>query len=143
MDKKLTPAEIVIVASGLALFIFSFFDYYKQDDFDYSVNAWDEFPLFTYAALFGLIAAVQLLATKLGNVQLPSQVLGFTWPQVHFVLAVFALLNMLGIFLAAEEGIDTGIGLIIGLLASIGMVVGAVLLQQEASGRRPTGTSPV
>ena len=138
MDKKLTPAEIVIVASGLALFVFSFFDYYSQDDFDYSLNAWDEFPLFTSAALFGLVAAVQILATKLGGVNAPSQVMGFSWPQIHLVLGIFALLNMLGIFLAAEEGIDTGIGLIIGLLASIGLVVGAVLLNQEATGRRPT-----
>lgn len=134
MDKKLTTAEIVIVVSGLVIFVFSFFAYFGEGSF--SINAWDEFPLFTYAALFGAIAAAEVLLTKLANVALPRDVLGFARPQLHLALAIFALLNTFGIFVLGE---DAKVGLILGLLGSIGMVAGAVMLQQEG---RTTGDRP-
>jgi hypothetical protein len=133
VDKKLTTAEIVIVASGLVILVFSFFAYFGEGDF--KINAWDEFPLFTYGAIFGAVAAAQVLATKLGGMQLPSQVLGFSWPQVHMVLGLFALLNTFGIFVAGE---DAKIGLLLGLLGSIGLVIGAYMLQQENRSSGPS-----
>lgn len=131
MNAKLTTAEMVIAISGLVIFVFSFFAYFGDGDF--AINAWDEFPLFTYGALFGLIAAAHILLTRLGNVSVPREVLGFSWPQVHLSLAIFALLNTFGIFVAGE---DAKLGLILGLLGSIGLVAGAVMLQQESRGGR-------
>jgi hypothetical protein len=127
VDKKLTPAEITIVASGLVVFVFSFFPYFGKSPF--SVNGWDSFPLFTYGALVGILLAAVVLATKLGGMQLPSNIAGFTWPQIHLVLALFAFLTTFGVYIA---GNDAKIGLLLGMLGSIGLVVGAVLLRQEA-----------
>ena len=128
MDKKLSPAEIVIVVSGLATFIFSFVKWYDFGPFGGTTNGWDEFPLFTYGALAGIVMAGHILATKFGNVSLPSNVAGFTWPQIHQVLGLIATLVTLGVFIAGE---NSEIGLIVSLLGSVGLLVGAVMLRNE------------
>jgi cytochrome bd-type quinol oxidase subunit 2 len=126
VDKKLSPAEITIVASGLATFVFSFVTWFGKDPF--TVNGWDNFPLFTYAALCGIAMAAVILVTKFGNVQLPSNVAGFTWTQIHQVLGLFAVLDTLGVFIAGD---DAKIGLLLSVVASIGLLVGSVMLRNE------------
>ena len=121
------------MVSGAAAFVFGFFDYAGEGPF--AQNAWDEFPLFISGALFGGIAAAAVLLSKLGGVQLPNQVLGFGWNQIHLALALFAFFNTVGLYLAFE---DVEIGLLVGLLGSIGLIVGAVMMQQE---RRSSGPS--
>ncbi len=132
MDKQLTPAEITIVAAGAVTFVFSFVTWFDFGVFGGSTNGWDSFPLFTYAALCGLAMAAHVLAVKLGGVELPPQVLGFTWPQIHIVLGLIAVLDTFGVFIA---GNDAKLGLIISLLGSIGLLVGAVMLRNERAGR--------
>ena len=130
MDKQLTPAEITIVAGGAVTFVFSFVKWYGAGGF--SVNAWDQFPIWTYAALAGLVMAGHVLAVKLGNVQLPREVLGFTWPQIHVVLGLLAFLVTVGQFIAGD---DAKIGLILSLLGSIALLVGAFMLRNERAVR--------
>jgi hypothetical protein len=133
VDKKQpTPGEITIMAAGAVILIFSFFD------FAGSTSAWGSglFPVATLIVFYGVIMAVQVAVTKFGNVNLPDRVAGFTWEQVHLMLAAFALLMSLGWLISGVP--DKGIGLWFLLLGSIGLVAGAVMLQRE----RNTGALP-
>jgi hypothetical protein len=102
-----------------------------------SYSAWSNngfgllFPLAILPALFGLIMALQVGLTNFANVTLPERVLGFEWPQIHLLLAAQALLLML-CYLAVDNGSASyGIGFWLMFLASIGLVVGAVMLARE------------
>jgi hypothetical protein len=140
VDKSPTPGEIVIMASGAVALIFSFFDFY-DNVFGGGVSAWSSslFPLATYIAIIGVIMAAQVALTKFANVSLPDRVLGFTWPQLHIALGFFTVLIAVG-FLIVDLGPDKAIGFWISLIASIGLLVGAILLSKERSGA--PGTPP-
>jgi hypothetical protein len=99
------------------------------------VSAWSSslFPLATYIAIIGVIMAAQVALTKFANVSLPDRVLGFTWPQLHIALGFFTVLIAVG-FLIVDLGPDKAIGFWISLIASIGLLVGAILLSKERSG---------
>jgi hypothetical protein len=131
-NKQPTPGEIIIMAAGAVMLIFSFFD------FAGSTSAWGSglFPVATLIAIYGIVMAVQVAVTTFAKVDLPDRVAGFTWEQVHLVLGVFALLMALGWLISGVP--DKGIGLWFLLLGSIGLVVGAVMLQRE----RNTGALP-
>src|SRR5690606_26078572 len=94
------------------------------------------FPIATIAVLLGLAAAVLVAVATFTQTNLPDSVAGFTWPQVHLVIAVYAALVTLSFVLldktlGGETGggdIGVGIGLWFSLLASAGLVVGAVML---------------
>src|SRR5690606_27156018 len=76
MNSSPKPGQIAILAGGAALLIFSFLPWIDPD-FGDSSNAWSEFGVFTWPALFGLIAAGTLAARLFGNVSLPEPVLTF------------------------------------------------------------------
>ena len=136
MENKLSPAQLVIVISGAVALIGSFLDWL---DFGGSIgaNAWDEglFPTFTWIALFGVIMALAVALPAFANVKLPGDVMGFTWAQVHLALGFFAALLALS-FLITDTA-DKAIGFWLSLLAAIGLLVGAVMLQREPA----TGTA--
>lgn len=137
MNNKPTIAEIVIMASGAVALIFSFFPWFGNDFVD--INAWDTdafFPLTTYVPLIGLIMAGVIALARFANTNLPARVLDFTWAQLHLALAFFAVLITVG-FLIAGDGLKFGFYLC--LLASIGLLVGAVMLRQEAGHGTATG----
>jgi len=145
MNEKPTPAEIVIMASGAVALIFSFFDFYSFDaPFGGSdgVSAWDGalFPLATYMAIIGVIMGAVIALERFANVKPPDRVFTFTWPQVHLALAVFAFLVGLG-FLIVDSAGDKAVGFWLMFIASIGLVVGAVLLMRERTGAASAGGS--
>ena len=108
-------------------------------------NAFDKglFPIATYIPLIGLIMGVQIALAKVANVNFPDRVLGFSWPQIHLALAIFAVLIAIGYLIMDVGGADKGIGLWLGLLASIGLVVGAVMLNNEEGATTHTaGSAP-
>jgi hypothetical protein len=120
-----TPAEIVIMAAGAALVVFSFLD------FAGSTNVWSAglFPIATLLPLYGLVMALHIALTKFASVNLPRSVLGFTWEQLHLVLGFMAGLMAIGWLIT-----DTGgkqIGQWFEILGGIALVVGAVMLQSE------------
>jgi len=130
MSTQPKPSEIVIMASGAVAFIFSFFDWFGEGVF--SINGWDSdltFPLGSYIAIFGLVMAVQIALTRFANVDMPDRVLGFTWPQIHLVLAVFAGLLAIGWLIISE---DAKFGFWLTLLGAVGLVVGAFMLHSES-----------
>jgi hypothetical protein len=137
VDKSPTPGEIVIMASGAVALIFSFFDFYDAV-FGGGVSAWSSslFPLATYIAIIGVIMAAQVALTKFANVSLPDRIVGFTWPQIHLVLGFFTVLIAVG-FLIVDLGPDKAVGFWIRLIASIGLLVGAILLTKERAGSTP------
>ena len=131
-NKQPTPGEIVIMAAGAVMLIFSFFDFAGK------TSAWGSglFPVATLIVIYGIVMAAQVAVTTFAKVDLPDRVAGFTWEQVHLVLGVFALLMSLGWLISGVP--SKGIGLWFLLLGSIGLVVGAVMLQRE----RNTGALP-
>jgi hypothetical protein len=150
MDKvKLTPANIVILASGVVILIASFLAFYKIDIPSFEVlgesvgggdqtsNAWSSglFPVATLVAIYGVLMAVQV-GLRAANVQLPDHVAGFTWNQVHLVLGAQCVILMVAFLI--QDSPDKGIGFWLMLLASIGLLVGAVMRTREPAGE----TSP-
>jgi hypothetical protein len=126
VDKKQpTPGEITIMVAGAVMLIASFLDFAGD------TSAWGEgaFPIVTLIVIYGVLMALQIALTKYANVSLPDRVGTFTWEQVHLLLAVFALLMSLGWLISGIR--DKGAGLWLLLLASIALVVGAVMLQRE------------
>ncbi|MDQ1520194.1 MAG: hypothetical protein QOI55_1267 [Actinomycetota bacterium] len=124
-NKQPTPGEITIMAAGAVMLIASFLD------FAGSTNSWGAgaFPIATLIAIYGIVMAGQIALTKFANVSLPDRVAGFTWEQVHLLLAVFAFLMSIGWLISGIS--SKGIGLWLLFLGSIALVAGAVLLQRE------------
>jgi hypothetical protein len=126
VDKKQpTTGEWVIMGAGGVMLIASFLDFVGK------TSAWGShlFPIATLIVIYGVIMAAQIALTKFASVQLPDRVADFTWEQIHLALSVFALLMSLGWLISGAP--SKGIGLWLILLASIALVVGAVMLQRE------------
>lgn len=137
MQNKPTTAEIIILVAGAAALLFSFFDWLDFGRFGGGANAWDEgfLPTYTLVGIFGAGMAVFIALEIFANVKLPENVLGFSMPQVHLVLADYTALLTLSFLIVEKSGADMGIGFFISLIASIGLVVGAFMLGKE----RPNG----
>jgi hypothetical protein len=139
-DRKLGPAELVIAISGAVVLVASFLDVYEDR------NAWGEFlfPLLTLPAVVGLIMAAHVLLTAFGGVQLPARVLGLDASRLHLVLGAYATAVMV-CFLISDSGFqgsspDRSAGFWLMLLASIGLLVGAVMMRNTDGGGAGTGT---
>jgi hypothetical protein len=133
VDTQPKPSEIVIMVSGLVALISAFLAWYTAPGgFGGDANALDSglFPIAFYIPLIGLVMGLHIALSKFANVNFPERILGFTWPQIHLALGFFAVLLGLG-YLILDNGFDKGIGLWLGVLASIGLIVGAVLLNNE------------
>lgn len=144
MEKSPTPGEIVIMASGAVALIFSFFDFFDLDaPFGGGVSAWSGglFPLATYIAIIGVIMGAVLALERFADVKLPERILSFTWPQIHLALGFFAFLIGLGYLIIDSGAYDKAIGFWLMFIASIGLLVGAVLLLRERTGAASAGGS--
>ena len=92
-------------------------------------------------ALLGVAAGVLVALTRFANTNLPENVAGFTWAQLYLVIGLFAVLVTLALLIVDKAGADVGIGLWAGLLGSVGLLVGAVMLRNDvgAGPARPAG----
>lgn len=120
-----TPGEIVIMAAGAVMLIFSFFHFAGNR------SAWQSgpFPIATLLPLYGVIMALQIALTKFANVNLPARIAGFTWEQVHLALGLMAVVMAIG-FLLTDYG-DKQVGEWFEILGGIALLVGALMLQRE------------
>ncbi len=120
-----TPAEIVIMAAGAVMLIFSFLHFAGD------TSAWGShlFPIATLLPLYGVIMALQIVLTKFAGVSLADSVIGFTWEQIHLALGLMAGLMAIG-WLFTDLG-DKQVGEWFEILGGIALVVGAVMLQRE------------
>ena len=129
MDKSQpTTAELAILISGAVMLIGSFISFYGSPG---TWSAWSSFmfPVATLLPLYGVLMAAQIALTKFANVTLPEHVAGFTWEQIHLVLAFFSALLAICFLVAKNTSLSAGI--FIELIAAAGLVYGAVMLQKE------------
>jgi hypothetical protein len=141
MDKlKISTANLVILLAGGVMLVGSFFPFHKFGS--QSFNAWSNghFLIATIPALLGAVMALHVaLETYAPQVSLPDRVLGFTWTQVHLVLAFQATVMMLAFLFQNFSPLDRGIGLYLMLIAAIALLVGAVMRMQQNPDARPFG----
>ncbi len=123
--QSLTPGEIVIMAAGGAMLVFSFLHFYGDR------SAWgsQRFPVATLLPVYGVVMALQIALAKFAGVELPDSVVGFTWEQVQLAIGAMAGLMAIG-WLLTDTG-DKQIGEWFEILGGIALLVGAVLLQRE------------
>jgi hypothetical protein len=124
-DRQITPGEWIIMGAGAVMLIASFLD------FAGSTSAWGTylFPVATLSAIYGVLMGAQIAIVKFAGASLPERIAGFTWEQIHLVLAVMALLMSVGWLISGFP--SKGIGFWLLLLGSIALTVGAVMLQRE------------
>ncbi len=141
-NRKLTPANTVILIAGAVMLIASFLPFYEFSlpaiaGGDQNFSAWSTdaflFGIATLVVLFGVVMALHVALTTFANVSLPDRVLGFTWDQVHVALGFQATVMMLA-FLVRDKGLfDFGVGFFLMLLAAIALLVGAVMRTREGA----------
>jgi hypothetical protein len=124
-DRQITPGEWTIMGAGAVMLIASFLDFAS------SQNAWASgaFPIVTLIAFYGVLMGAQIAMVKFAGASLPERIAGFSWEQIHLALAVFTLLMSLGWLISGLS--HKGIGFWLLLLGSIGLVIGAAMLQRE------------
>lgn len=144
---KLTQSERVIGGAAIALVLFSFFPWYGKGN--YSRNGWSYLVFGIIPVLLAIIMAAQIAIARFSTTKLPD--LPITWAQVHLIAgglaAVLVLLRLLitdkyhlGSVLGTNFGsvsLDRQFGLFLSFLASIGLVVGAYLKNQEPASAAP------
>lgn len=148
MSKKFTPSDIVILASGVVLLVASFLTWIdfgsprlgpvpqqliQQLGIDIprgTQNAWDHFPGFVYPLIAGIIAGVQVVMEKL-RPQMPNDVAGFSWTQIDVLLGIWALLSVIAVAFEDFGYGDKGVGLWLTLVASAGLLLGAIMRSRE------------
>lgn len=147
---KLSLGDKVMAGSGIALFVFSFFNWFKFEyDFgpyggggSYTENAWDYFFTGIVPVLLGLALVGYVVVTKvLDGVKLPELPIG--WPLVVLgtagLAAILVILRLLiGGDDAGTDALDRGFGLFLSTVAVIGLAGGAFLKFQEDGGELPT-----
>jgi len=129
VNNNVSVPQIIIMAAGGAMLIGSFLPFLSDD------SAWaaGALPIVTLAALLGIAMAVVIALQAFANVKLPERVLTLSWTQIHLALAVYAAVLMLSWLTFKFPGsVDRGIGFWLMFLGAIGLVVGAVMLRNEA-----------
>ncbi len=124
-----TPAEIVIMAAGGVMLLFSFLHFAGAGSSGRSTWQSPLFPIATLLPLYGLVMGLQIALTRFASVKLPESVLDFTWEQIHLALGLMAGLMAFG-WLLTDYG-NKQIGEWFEILGGIALVVGAVMLQHE------------
>ncbi len=144
-----SPGKLVVAISGLLMFLFSFFEWVGNDDFDISWSAWTTnfglFPVSTLVPLGGLVAAALAVLLIVARKGLPKKAWDLDWEHVLLALSVFTFLLAVGYLLmardfgAGSESLSLGLGYWINLLGSMGLVVGSVLAVLEKQKRERGG----
>lgn len=141
--KTPTPAAIVLMAAGAVALLGSFLDFfgYGSD----SRSAWSDgfglFPIATLMVVFVVVSGAVIALTRFAGVQLPAQVAGFSWTQIHLVLGFFATLYALAYLVVKTGGADRKVGFWLVLIACIASLVGAIMLRNEGTSAAP-GSPP-
>jgi hypothetical protein len=142
VTKKLSPADIVIIAGGAVMLIGSFLPFYSYASISFSAwsgaHSFGLFGISTVAVICGVVMAGQIAISDFaGSVTLPSAVLGLTWDQVHLALGFQAAILMLAFLARNSAGASRGIGFWLMLLAGITLLAGAVMRTTGVGTRKP------
>lgn len=132
MDNKPTTAEIVIMASGALVLVASFLDFYGIS------SAWSHWS-YLVAAVFGAAMAAQVALRVFAKTDTGSGVAGISWPTIHLVLGFYVAVLLVTTAIESTTGAEIGLwGMLIG---GIGLLVGAVMLNQSSGAARPGPTA--
>lgn len=124
MPKKISIANLVMLAGGVITLLFSFFAFFKFGS--QSSSAWDT-DGFAFATTIPAILAIAMIAwsiCELTGVKLPDNVLTFTGTQMKATWGIGAAGTMLAWI--TTNG-DKGIGYWLMLIGSLAMAAGAVM----------------
>lgn len=121
---RMTRAEKLIVGAGAAMLFGSFLD------FSLGRSAWSSgwFPVVTLIPMYGVLMGLQILLARYARVELPDEVAGFTWEQLHIAVGAFAALMAACWMLGSS---NRQIGMLILTLGAFVSLGGAVKLQSE------------
>lgn len=137
---KLSTSDRVIAASGVVLFVASFLPWFKLDIFGqtFTANGWDVgFFWAGIPALLGLAATASILASRLGDVQLPELPVG--WGQAYFVAGAVSAVIVLLKLVIGEDVVDRAWGLFVAALGAGAFAYGGFLaFQRDKGGAGPT-----
>ncbi|MFJ8541965.1 hypothetical protein ACIRFH_08115 [Streptomyces sp. NPDC093586] len=135
--RSLTRGDGVVIGAAVLLFIASFFDLYSIDGVPDSVdmpNLWESGPVLMGVVLAGIIGAVLVVVAR--GLPQPKKVAGLDLGQFGAAFAIFAAWSALGNvfdpaggtdnFGGSGDGPDAGTGLILALVATLVMAVGAL-----------------
>ena len=144
-NSDIKPSTIMLIVGGAGLLISTFLNWGKiielgareridtesNDEFIglirwSAVNGWetDRFGLLgVFCALIGLVVGGGAALRQFGSISMPDKILGFNHQQLHLILGVGALLITIGLGFPG----DVAIGLWIATLASIILLIGAVM----------------
>lgn len=152
---SIPPGEIVVIAGGVLMLIFSFLAWYKLDETAFTEgqswsawsNAFNLFPLATLIVIVGALLAVAVAATRIGGIALPDKLFGFTWSEARLTFGLLATLTLIAYLIrsfGAGSGFSKGIGLYIATAGAICILVGAVIERlgaaSDAEPSRPAGS---
>jgi len=138
MSQDIKPSTIMLIAGG-AVMLLSTFLAWLDTGFG-SLSGWstDAYGLTgIFVALIGIIIAGGTAATTFANVSLPDDILGFTRDQIYCMLGLSAFLITFGL----QFGSSTGIGILLGWIASAVVVAGA-FMNIQAAGAGATPAAP-
>jgi len=134
MKQDIKPSTIMLIAGGAVLFISTFLAWFSigSGSFGASSSGWstESYGLTgIFVAVIGLAIAIAAALTAFTEVEIPSDILGFTREQVYCMLGLAAFLITFGL----QFGSATGIGILLGWIASAVVVAGAYI-EMQASG---------
>ena len=140
--KKLTPGEIVIAVCGILIFFVGLiFDWFGIDVkiAGQTFAAYDEGGFGNFwtliAILLGVIMAIHIIVDKLTGVEMPERIGNLGWGHFYVIGGVIATLFVLiALVIGVEENgvdLDPQIGAWLGLILSVGLLVGGVLVAKE------------
>jgi hypothetical protein len=134
MWNRLSKGEIVVVISGIALLIFSFFKWYGVTITGFGTvgnNGWGSPSAFfsILAIIIGVVMATHIIATKIGNVELGERAGPVGWGTVHLTLGVLAFVFVMVKFLSNTD--FTKFGLYAGILCTLGLAIGGFMIAKE------------
>ncbi|MGP3941741.1 MULTISPECIES: DUF5336 domain-containing protein [Streptomyces] len=141
--RSLTRGDGVVIGAAVLLFIASFLDFYTIDcggsSFckDAGENGWksDFFPVLPSIFLAGVIAAVLIVSARFQPAG--RNLFGLSLDQWGTALAVFAAWSSLWTIIGGPEGVDKGVGQILGLIGTLAMAAVALLTQRVPALKAP------
>jgi hypothetical protein len=140
-NKQVSPSQIIILVSGVVMLLCLFLPWLEFFDTENAFGTF-VFPFGFLACLCGIAMAVVVALNAFAGTDLPQKVWIFTWDQVHLILGVFAAVVSVSYLLVDVGGADKKLGIYLALLASIGLIVGAVMMRNETPAAAGPGTVP-
>lgn len=146
MNIKLTPGQIVVLASAFVTLIGSFLPFYDEQGFDPSAWGGGVFPVGTLIMLFAVAAGILVAIAAFTDAKI-SNVLTFNLNQLVIALTFFATVLAFAFLILSYGGdlidVDKGVGFFLLFVGAIGSLVGALMIQfMPAPGGSPPAPPP-